>query len=420
MDKKIKIVDARMGRGKSTAAIQYIEDHKDEMRFLYITPYLSEVSRVCESCDLKEPGNTIDDGDEEAPDVEAEQIVPKSVVLKEYLRHGKSVAATHALFYLIDDEALEMIREKHYCLIIDEEINIIEKVGITNKDYYLLKKHLTTTDETGRMIWTDEEYIGKLAWYKRMIESGSIYQEDVCMISVMSPELLKAFDDVLILTYRFEGSKLEAYMQLFGFEHEMYGIEIRDGKRYFVPGRDKAPAEDLGQLIHLEKDAAFNRPGEDTFSLSKVWYQNTEYDDENLAVLRKNMMNFLRRNRSKNARNERMWTCFKDGREKLIQKNGACSKNWVPLNIKATNKYRNCTHLAYMVNRFEDPNIMKFFAKRGIKLDRDSIALSEMIQWIWRSAIRDGKPIYLYVPSYRMRELLYGWMQEIKRGDNNE
>lgn len=420
MDKKIKIVDARMGRGKSTAAIQYIEDHKDEMRFLYITPYLSEVSRVCESCDLKEPGNTIDDGDEEAPDVEAEQIVPKSVVLKEYLRHGKSVAATHALFYLIDDEALEMIREKHYCLIIDEEINIIEKVGITNKDYYLLKKHLTTTDETGRMIWTDEEYIGKLAWYKRMIESGSIYQEDVCMISVMSPELLKAFDDVLILTYRFEGSKLEAYMQLFGFEHEMYGIEIRDGKRYFVPGRDKAPAEDLGQLIHLEKDAAFNRPGEDTFSLSKVWYQNIEYDDENLAVLRKNMMNFLRRNRSKNARNERMWTCFKDGREKLIQKNGACSKNWVPLNIKATNKYRNCTHLAYMVNRFEDPNIMKFFAKRGIKLDRDSIALSEMIQWIWRSAIRDGKPIYLYVPSYRMRELLYGWMQEIKRGDNNE
>ena len=420
MDKKIKIVDARMGRGKSSAAIQYIQDHQDEMRFLYITPYLSEVSRVCESCDLKEPGNTIDEGDEEATDVEAEQIVPKSVVLKEYLRQGKSVAATHALFYLIDDEALEMIREKHYCLIIDEEINIIEKVGITDKDYYLLKKHLTTTDENGRMIWTDGEYIGKLAWYKRMIESGSIYREDICLISVMNPELLKAFEEVFILTYRFEGSRLEAYMQLFGFEHEMYGIEIRDGKRYFTPGRDRAPAEDLENLINLEKDAAFNKPGEDTFALSKSWYTDTAYDDEELVVLRKNMTNFLRRNRSKSARNERMWTCFKASKSKLIPTNGACSRNWVPLNIKATNQYRNCTHLAYMVNRFEDPSILKFFAKRGIKLDRDSIALSEMIQWIWRSAIRDGKPIHLYIPSYRMRNLLYDWMQEIKRGDNNE
>jgi hypothetical protein len=33
-----------------------------------------------------------------------------------------------------------------------------------------------------------------------------------------------------------------------------------------------------------------------------------------------------------------------------------------------------------------------------------------MIQFIWRSAIRDGKPIHLFVPSERMRTLLKDWM----------
>lgn len=36
-----------------------------------------------------------------------------------------------------------------------------------------------------------------------------------------------------------------------------------------------------------------------------------------------------------------------------------------------------------------------------------------MIQWIWRTAIRDGKEIDIYVPSRRMRELLEQWIEEV-------
>ena len=36
-----------------------------------------------------------------------------------------------------------------------------------------------------------------------------------------------------------------------------------------------------------------------------------------------------------------------------------------------------------------------------------------MIQWIWRSAIRDGGEVYLYIPSSRMRMLLINWIDEI-------
>ena len=43
-------------------------------------------------------------------------------------------------------------------------------------------------------------------------------------------------------------------------------------------------------------------------------------------------------------------------------------------------------------------------------MEEDAYALSELIQWIFRSAIRDGKEIWLYIPSKRMRNLLIDWI----------
>lgn len=48
----VTVVDARMGRGKSSAAIRYMNRHKATKKFLYITPYLNEVNRICEQCDF--------------------------------------------------------------------------------------------------------------------------------------------------------------------------------------------------------------------------------------------------------------------------------------------------------------------------------------------------------------------------------
>ena len=37
----VTVVDARMGRGKSSAAIRYMNRYKGTKKFLYITPYLN-------------------------------------------------------------------------------------------------------------------------------------------------------------------------------------------------------------------------------------------------------------------------------------------------------------------------------------------------------------------------------------------
>ena len=417
-NKHIKVVDARMGRGKSTAAIRYMDEHKDKQRFLYITPYLSEVERICQWCDFDEPKD--DSVEDDASIQQAEQQVPKSAILKEYLREGRNISTTHALFYIMDEEARELVREKHYCLIIDEEIRIIEKVPITYQDLQMLLKHQVQVGEDGQVSWIDESYEGKFSAYKRIADSGSLYCANPTLISILNPDLIRSFEDVFILTYRFGGSLLDAYLTSFGFQVDICGIEKDETGPYFVPHPDCPPPEDFRELIDIEKDSRFNSPGDETYALAKNWYKNRDRDDECIQQLRKNMVNFLRRNRGKNASNERMWTCFKQDIDKLVPTNGRCKNNFVPLNIKASNEYRHCTHLAYMVNRYEDPNVLKFFRKQGFNPDLDGIALSEFLQWIWRSAIRDGKPIHLYIPSYRMRHLLMDWIKENSEGGVEE
>ena len=43
---QIQIVDQVMGAGKTSAIINMINDSDDDTRFIYITPYLTEVTRI--------------------------------------------------------------------------------------------------------------------------------------------------------------------------------------------------------------------------------------------------------------------------------------------------------------------------------------------------------------------------------------
>ena len=46
---KVKIIDAICGKGKTSWAIQYMNENV-EKKFIYITPYIDEVERVVENC----------------------------------------------------------------------------------------------------------------------------------------------------------------------------------------------------------------------------------------------------------------------------------------------------------------------------------------------------------------------------------
>ena len=85
-------------------------------------------------------------------------------------------------------------------------------------------------------------------------------------------------------------------------------------------------------------------------------------------------------------------------------------KCFVSLNTRATNDYSDRTKLVYLCNIHPNPEIQKFFGARDARINDDLFAINMMIQWIWRSAIRDHQDIWLWVPAWRMRNLLQDWL----------
>lgn len=397
---QIWVVDARMGRGKTTAASGYMAHHKDDKRFLYITPFLTEVDRICEACDFEQP-----DSDR----------TTKLAELKGLMHRRKNVAATHSLFYLMDDEALSIAKQNGYCLIIDESIETIRKVSVTQKDADLIMSTLATADDEGFLHWIDEEYTGKFSQYKEMADSRSLLKLDTALMCIMRPSMLESFDEVIMMTYLFGGQYQKAYLDYYGFEYEICGIDDSNGYK-FTDAPDAPPPLDYGSLIHIVDDPKLNSIGSDRYALSKAWYDRRGRDNPEIKMLRNNLNTFFRR-RTISKSNEQLWTCFKSNAPKLFGPKGRFASSFLQLSARATNEYRNRTCLAYLVNRFVDPNVGKFFAAKGITVDADEFALAEMLQWIWRGCIRDNKPIELYIPSRRMRELLQGWIESNSKGE---
>ena len=401
----ITVVDARMGRGKSSAAIRYMNRYKGTKKFLYITPYLNEVDRICEQCDFDQSDS---------------DYMSKSTELKIHMRNGKNVAATHSLFYLMDEEALELVRANHYSLIIDESIQVIERLNVTEKDFDLIVNQLTEEDEDGVLHWKDREYTGRFYDYKEMADVGSLYQLDSALLNIMSPSMLRAFEEVFMLTYLFDGQYQKAYLDFFGFEYRIIGVEQDADGYYFSDAPDNPPPLDYRKLINIIENPKLNRPGDGKYAQSKNWFARRGYDNAEVKALRNNMKKFFQGIPDGDA-TTRLWTSFKDDQNKLTDsRTGRFRKNFLQVSARATNEYRDRTDIAYMVNRFVDPNLMKFFATKDITINADHFALSEMLQWIWRSAIRDDKPINLYIPSSRMRELLINWIDNTNKGGRSE
>lgn len=397
----ITVVDARMGRGKSSAAIRYMNRYKGAKRFLYITPYLNEVDRICEQCDFDQSDS---------------DYMSKSAELKTHIRHGKNVAATHSLFYLMDEEALELVRANHYSLIIDESIQVIERLNVTDKDFALIISQLADVGENGVVRWKDKEYDGRFCDYKELADAGSLRMIDSALLNVMNPDMLRSFDEVFMLTYLFDGQYQKAYLDFFGFDYRIIGVELDEDGYRFSNAPDLPPPLDYRNLIHIVETPAMNKVGDGKFALSKNWFTRRGYDHPDIRALRNNLKKFFQGVPGGNH-DSRLWTSFKDARDKLTdRRTGRFRNNFLQVSARATNEFRNRTDIAYMANRFVDPNLFKFFSERDIEINSDHFALSEMLQWIWRSAIRDNKPINLYIPSSRMRELLIDWMNNTSEG----
>ena len=394
----LKVVDAGCGVGKTTSMINFFNDSPTENKFLYITPFLTEVERIKTSCSSKKFQ-------------EPAELPTKTEDLLRLVEKGYNIVSTHALFKKLTDKVLDLTQFNNYILIIDEAADVIEEIDITKNDLKTIITEYTTIDDNNTVHWNEwnNDYEGRFEDYKNMIQMGGVKAhrsdtgEVVSLVWAFPISIFEAFKEVYILTYMFNGQK--AYYEYNNVEIiQMY---VKDFHLTTEP--QKYDYEDQKKLITVIEDEKLNAIGNNRGSLSMSWF----YRNSNTVLIKQlqnNISNFFKHIMDKTPIEQKLWTTFKEYEDKV--KGKGYTNAFVPINIRATNDYRQTTAVAYIANRYMKPTLKHFFEVSGIEVDEDTYALSELIQFIYRSAIRDGKPITVYIPSKRMRELLINWINK--------
>ena len=392
-----------MGAGKSQAMINCINADKDS-KFLVIIPYLKEIARYIDSCPnkcfktplFKEGGSKLED-------------------IKKLFGSGENIISTHALFQKFDNELADICRAGNYTLIMDEVANVIDEYSISKQDFsFLTEKCCDINPETKQLIWKDaySNYEGKFENEKRLCELGSLVNYgDSLLVWLFPIDVFNSFRKTYILTYRFDLQMQRYYYDYYGLPYRYMSVDGNDLDNYHLVEYDpniNYIKYDYKSLIHICNNEKLNMIGTGKTDLSKTWYERNKKADS-MQVLKNNTSNFFRHIRNDCA-SDNIWTTFKDYYPLL--KGKGYTKGFLPLNARATNEYRDRTSIVYPVNRYLNPFVNNFFSYNNIKVDEDGYALSEMLQFIWRSAIRDGKEIWIYIPSSRMRNLLVRWIDE--------
>lgn len=399
----VTVCDMIMGAGKTSAAIAKMNSDT-ESRYIFITPFLAEVERIKEGCAARSFYDPKNFGCRKLDD------------LHEKLSRGCNIASTHALFHTYNDTTIRLIREGGYKLILDEVTDVYENLKISPKDIELLRHHntISVSEADGRVRWLDNEYDGEFNELRDTILTGHVTLCKGCMMLWTFPiEVFEAFRDVLVLTYLFDAQPQKYYFDINGVGIRRIGTTYERGAYHFcdVPAVP-AYVRTLRDKIHVLDDAALNAIGDVDGTLSVSWYQREAKRRGKPSINRlKNNLGNVFKHRYGTPMKRNLWTTYKDYCDVL--KGKGYTGGFLSWNTRATNAYRDRDHLAFCVNLYFNPVLKNFYMERGVDVQEERWALGEMIQWIWRSAIRDGNEIWLYIPSRRMRMILLDWLDEL-------
>lgn len=408
----VKVCDSVMGTGKSSAAITYMNEHPND-RFIYITPYLEEAARIKQHCPRThfiEPNNKI-------PEYGNTKLGHTAALIKE----GRNISTTHQAFKSYNAEMLGDIRRQGYTLIIDESVDVLERFDIDAADLQLALDAGYIKEENGVFSIVKDDYNGKaLGELYYMMKSRELVKiqdkNNTLFYWIFPPELISSFKDVFVLTYLFDGQSIHHFLEIYHIPYEFVGVSRgEDGTFRFCeyPGYTPEYVTHLSDMIHILDNDKLNAIGNDYYALSMSWLEKNK---DGVEQLKRNIQNCYKNIWGDVPIDKRLWGSFNSAKNRLKGK-GYTNAHLI-FNTKATNKYRGTSHLVYVVNIFMNVDEKKFYHLHGIEVDDDRYALSIMIQWIWRSCIRDGGEIYIYIPSSRMRALLVDWIRSLSEGGN--
>lgn len=427
MTTQIELFEGIMGSGKTTAILEYMKENPGK-RFLYITPLLSEAeTRVANTDGL----------DVSIPQVSAEHKTKSDHTLA-LLTEGKNISTTHALYEHLTVKHLSLIKEQDYIVVIDEQLPMLKAYkDLSTKDIKGLMDNKLIDIVDGIVKWTGEAPLEKYSSFKHRCDLERLHttQRSEYMVTEQLPiRLITSANRVILCTYMFYGNVLERFLSM----HQIT----------FTPFVDK-------QLRHVDKEAIRNLitlVGSKTqlkkvkdFNLSYGWYATAKPED--LKEIAKVITSIGKSCGAKKA--DLCWSvpklytlngkktikplCYPantpksaseedeslvevdsmDGIQQLCAvQDDADSGCYLPCSSIATNLYKNRTTMIHCINRWPNTVVKAYMQEKGFPLNDDVFALSELVQWVWRSAIREGKPINLCIVSERMRKRFEIWLAD--------
>jgi len=406
---KVKVCDALCGAGKTTACINMINE--SDKRFVFITPYLAEVERIVKGCSSKSfvtPTGKYFEGHTKLDDIH------------NLLQQGKNIASTHSLFANYTDETKELIRSQGYTLILDEVIDLFRPVGIDKGDIEMLLRNNIATKNGDEVIWGDDEYTGatfneimQMSKSKNLIDLGSSL-----FYWLVPMDIFECFSDIFILTYLFNYQPLKYFFDIAKMPCELIGTKFENGSYRLCPMAEMDRRVDLRSKIHIVQNPKLNEIGLDHYALSSAWFNKClrEPGKPKIEQLKNNLANVFRHH-FEGETSERMWASVNQYRKAIRGK--GYSNGFISFNRRATNEYADRKYLAYCVNVFLQPWMVNYLKKHGITdINQDMYGLSVLVQWIFRSAIRNGEEIWIYIPSRRMRKVLEKWLENLAKGED--
>lgn len=387
---QIKVYDAVMGSGKTTFIIDHMNNNSND-RYIYITPNISECHRIDEACPMLNFQHPSDDKGTKLKD------------LQRLVEAEENIVSTHALLTHFTKETLELLHNRNYHLILDEVIEPCVQHVISETDIQMLfdSGYIQVANDGITLKWITDRPKHDFSLYHeyKLIENENLVIFDFnnsaknkkVFIWEMTKGLFDSFLDVTILTYQFEGSLLRAYFDVKGIDYEVDTKTLDRGVK-------------LGHLIKVCEHEGLNKIGQHKQALGSKLTK----DPKKCKELGVNIYNYIK-NIEPTASREIMWTTFKDAKGNM--KGKGYTKGFIPHNMKATNEYALKTTLVYALNRYMRVPVKQYLEAQGIDVNEDLWALNELLQWVFRSAIRNDEPIKIYIPSRRMRELLLEWIE---------
>ena len=133
-----------------------------------------------------------------------------------------------------------------------------------------------------------------------------------------------------------------------------------------------------------------------------------------------NLKNLRQRELQNVEANDIMITCIKSAWEETNKLGGFKRGSrlgaalWVANTTRGTNRYAHCSHAIYLYDQNLNPTLTRWLSVDDPNAFNDAYALTELIQWLYRSRIRKGEPITVFIPSERMERIFRSWLFSVE------